>query len=263
MFIPDLNDYDVLVINTSSGKDSQTLLGYVCTLAEAQHFKGQIIAAHADLGRIEWKGCAELAEEQAKLYDVPLWKMARPQGDLLDYAEARGKWPSPTNRWCTSDLKRDQINKLFTELSRTLATDIRILNCMGMRAEESPARAKLPIFERNTRASTKSSKRKVDNWIAIKEWKETDVWANIKASGVPYHFAYDIGMPRLSCCFCIYAPRSALVLAGRHNPKLLDQYVEAEARMGHTFKADLSMAEIRDEVRSLGKATITVDDWKM
>jgi len=263
MLVPDLNDYDVLVINTSSGKDSQTLLDYVATLAESQRFKGQIVAAHADLGRIEWEGCKDLAEDQAKLYDVPFWHMARPKGDLLEYAEARGKWPSPTNRWCTSDLKRDQINKLFTELSRTLASDIRILNCMGMRAEESPARAKLEPFKRNTRASTKTSKRKVDDWLAIQAWPVGDVWANIKASGVPHHFAYDLGMPRLSCCFCIYAPKSALVLAGQHNPKLLDQYVEAEARMGHTFKADLSMAEVRDEVRSLGRVTVTVNDWKM
>lgn len=30
----------------------------------------------------------------------------------------------------------------------------------------------------------------------------------------------DLGMPRLSCCFCIFSPRSALLLAGKHNPGL-------------------------------------------
>ena len=39
----------------------------------------------------------------------------------------------------------------------------------------------------------------------------------IRRSGVPYHYAYDFGMPRLSCMFCFYAPKSALRLAGSHN----------------------------------------------
>ena len=37
-------------------------------------------------------------------------------------------------------------------------------------------------------------------------WKVEDVWARIKASGVEHHKAYDLGMSRLSCCFCVFAP---------------------------------------------------------
>ena len=45
-------------------------------------------------------------------------------------------------------------------------------------------------------------------------------------------------MPRLSCCFCIYAPPEALLLSGYHNRALLDEYVRVEAAIGHAFKFD-------------------------
>ena len=52
-------------------------------------------------------------------------------------------------------------------------------------------------------------------------------------------------MPRLSCCFCIFSPRSALLLAGKHNPELLAEYVAVERRIGHRFRVDLSLADIQ------------------
>jgi hypothetical protein len=55
-------------------------------------------------------------------------------------------------------------------------------------------------------------------------------------SGVNYHFAYDLGMPRLSCCFCIFASEDALMIAGKHNPELLTEYVRVETKIDHTFK---------------------------
>jgi hypothetical protein len=51
-------------------------------------------------------------------------------------------------------------------------------------------------------------------------------------------------MPRLSCCFCIFAPKKALEIAGRENPELLRTYVQVEAEIGHRFRQDLSLAEV-------------------
>ena len=58
------------------------------------------------------------------------------------------------------------------------------------------------------------------------------------------HWAYDLGMKRLSCVFCIFAPRKQLTIAARANPELLVQYQQVEREIGHTFKADLALAEI-------------------
>ncbi len=64
---------------------------------------------------------------------------------LLDSIEERGRFPSPRVRWCTSSLKRGPIER---ELRRYLKANPRfggrIVSAMGMRAGESPARARKP-----------------------------------------------------------------------------------------------------------------------
>src|SRR5437764_3467150 len=153
MTTPKLADYDFVVINSSSGKDSQTALRFVAQMAERESYpRERIMVAHADLGRMEWPGTKELAELQAALYGLNFWSMARPQGDLLTHIKERGMWPSSKARYCTSDHKRGQIMKLFTEVVDRLGSRyrrMRILNVMGMRAQESPARAKLKPFSFN------------------------------------------------------------------------------------------------------------------
>ena len=84
----------------------------------------------------------------------------------------------------------------------------------------------------------------------------------IEASGAPYHPAYDLGMPRLSCVFCIFAPKAALILAGKHNPKLLAEYVQVEQEIGHRFTVKLSMAEVAQAVES-GENTGEMTSWNM
>ena len=84
----------------------------------------------------------------------------------------------------------------------------------------------------------------------------------IKASGVRHHPAYDLGMPRLSCCFCIFSPRSALLLAGKHNPELLGEYVRVEQAIGHTFRKELPLADIQQALAD-GEEPGPVQDWTM
>ncbi|MDQ6617413.1 MAG: phosphoadenosine phosphosulfate reductase family protein [Actinomycetota bacterium] len=118
---------------------------------------------------------------------------------------------------------------------------LHILNCLGMRAEESPARAAKAPFSAD-RAT--NSKRHVDRWLVLHDWAEEDVWDRIARSGVEHHPAYDAGMGRLSCCLCVLASKSALVRAAELNPTLADDYLAVERRIGHRFRADLSMADI-------------------
>lgn len=247
---PDLASYDVILVNSSAGKDSQAMLDYVHTLASAAGVADRLVVVHCDLGRVEWDGTAELAEEQAKHYGIRFVKVSRPQGDLLDQVEQRGMWPSSGARFCTSDHKRAQVHKVLTALTAELrergVSRARILNCMGMRAQESPARAKLVALERDERAS--NGRRTVDTWLPIHGWTVDEVWARIRESGVRHHRAYDLGMPRLSCAFCIFASRDALLLAGHHNRALLDRYAAVEEKIGHTFRKSLPIASIRDAV---------------
>src|SRR5262249_23468515 len=183
---------------------------------------------------------------------------------LLEHITQRGMFPSPAARYCTSDMKRNQVQKLFTRLADASRSrggfPVRILNCLGLRAEESPARAKRLPFLTDERAS--NSRHTVDCWLPIHDWTVQQVWERIKASGVRHHPAYDLGMPRLSCCFCIFAPRSALLLAGKHNPQLLAEYVAVERQIGHTFRLELPLAEVQAALAH-GEPPGPVLDWTM
>jgi 3'-phosphoadenosine 5'-phosphosulfate sulfotransferase (PAPS reductase)/FAD synthetase len=255
--MPDLASYDVIVVNSSAGKDSQAMLDYIVELAIAAGVKERLVVVHCDLGRMEWPGTKELAEKQAAHYGLRFEVVANKK-TLLDRVRERQQWPDAARRFCTSELKTGQVQKLIVQLSREAGRFIRVLNCLGMRAEESPARAKKPVF--SVDAAT-NSKRHVDRWLPIHEWSLVDVWARIKTSGVPHHYAYDKGMPRLSCCFCILASRSALVLSAKLNPALAEEYVQLEAEINHKFRQDLPIAEIVRQAKQTLEPVI-IDNWK-
>lgn len=261
---PDFHQFDRIMVNTSGGKDSQTALRKVVTIAKQVEYPLQnIVVFHADLGRMEWKGVKDLAREQAQHYGlrfvVDSYKNKKEERlELLDYVRARRKWPSSTARFCTSEFKRSPGGRLLTQLHREIRRPTStVLNVYGFRAEESPARAKRVPYEFNERRSTKlpakkfpghvqkPRKRTVYDWLPIHDWTEAQVWADIRESGVRHHQAYDLGMPRLSCCFCIFAPPPALMIAGKHNPELLDEYVALEAEIGHDFQHKKPIREIK------------------
>jgi 3'-phosphoadenosine 5'-phosphosulfate sulfotransferase (PAPS reductase)/FAD synthetase len=287
-----LHDYDVVIINSSAGKDSQAMLTYLVELADAQGYpRERLIVVHADLGRVEWRGTRELAEAQAAFYGLRFEAVQRDE-DLLDQIVTRRRtldaeadaleldaynldvagwhklamlvesyarqkrgtpaWPSSQARYCTSDQKTSQVAKLMTRLATEWRKagntgPIRILNTLGIRAQESPKRAEKNPLERDSASNTR---REVTRWLPIFEWSEAEVWATIRRSGVPYHEAYDAGMPRLSCVFCVLAGHRELVLAARLNPELADAYVAVEVEVGHTFKKGMSIASIVDEART-------------
>lgn len=258
-----LADYDLIVISTSGGKDSQAMLAYVHGLARAAGVEGRVVCVHADLGGVEWEGTGEIAGAQAKHFGVPLvtcsriggvaartsktYEAGEVYGDILDYALRRGAFPSSSARWCTSEFKRGPIRRTITALAgRARAergiptgTPVRVLSCVGMRAEESSARAKLEAVsvERDTRHVH------VTRWLPIKDWTTEEVWRAIEASGAPVHRAYGLGMSRLSCAFCIMASRGDLKIAARHNPELFARYTSVERETGHLWRPGTSLVE--------------------
>lgn len=257
MNTPNFHDFDLIVINTSGGKDSIVAMYQAVETAKAQNFPlDKVIASHQDLGRMEWKGTWELIQKQCEFFGIQLFKSKYRNKEgveisILEKAELRGAFPSSTIRWCTSDFKRDTGNRFVSQyakpIQKGLGRKVKILQVFGFRAEESPARAKREVFAKNNRLSTKTTREAWD-WLPVHDWLETKVWKVIKEVGVPYHHAYDLGMPRLSCVFCIFANKAALKVAGRANRELLDEYVDVEEKTGHTFQAKLSLKEVRDEI---------------
>ncbi|WP_435057580.1 phosphoadenosine phosphosulfate reductase family protein [Streptomyces sp. bgisy060] len=268
---------DWILLNSSGGKDSQAMASHVCRLAARLGLLHRVVIVHADLGDIEWEGTRRLAEEQARLLGVRFEVVKAEGGDLLartvaryfklkskaeNEARAQGldpanvtvapAWPSSAARWCTSDLKRGPIRKLMTRLVGELGhlgRPVRILNCLGQRAAESAPRAKLAAVEIDRPAS--NGKRHVTTWRPVHGWSDAEVWKEIARSGLPYHEAYDWGMSRLSCSFCVLGCEADVVLAARLRPTKAAQYVTVETKVGTDFKDGLSMRQIVERASAL------------
>lgn len=245
----DLHSFDVIIINSSAGKDSSVALFEICRMAHEQNYpKSKIHVSHQDLGSMEWKGTKQLAKEQALFFGLPIHFSKRvdqngKEETLLEYVLRRGKWPSNKQRYCTSDFKRGPGARIVTKLAPGRVKS-EVLYVFGFRAEESPSRSKKEVLSLNKKLTTKSGRR-VWDYLPVHTWDSERVWATIKQNGIPYHWAYDLGMPRLSCCFCIFSPFDALVIAGYANRELLDQYIAVEQKIGHTFRHGFSLVEVR------------------
>ncbi|MFC0039541.1 phosphoadenosine phosphosulfate reductase family protein [Actinomadura rayongensis] len=287
--VPDLAWYDIILFSSSGGKDSQAALDVLAQHARAAGVMHRIVVVHADLGEMEWEGAKELAQEHARDYGLRFETVSRytkfgnPQ-TLLEQIEARRRFPDSKRRYCSSDHKRGPIRTVMTYLTSETRGEgivdrpVRILNVMGMRAEESADRALKVSFrhdggktctcpscqgkERSERGNGASnSRRYVDEWLPVHSWTVGQIWERIHQAGTRYHWAYDTGLARLSCCFCVLAPKNALVLAAQLNPQLAAEYAAVEERIGHSFKVDLSMAEVIEIAQSTARAR-SVLDWK-
>ena len=220
----------LVAVSTSGGKDSQAMTILLSRIVP----RDQLLAVHAPLGEVEWPGTIE--HIQNTLPDgAPLILAPVASGkSLLASIEERGRFPSPSIRWCTSSLKRGPIER---ELRRYLKThprfDGRLVNAIGMRAEESTARAAKTAWkhsDHNSRAG-----RSWFDWLPIFDLTEDQVFDVIRAAGQSPHPAYRMGMSRLSCVFCIMASRSVLRTATQLQPSLYRRYAKLERRIGHTL----------------------------
>ena len=260
-----LHDYNLIIINSSAGKDSLCALWEVCRLAKEQGFPfDRMVVSHQDLGDMEWSGTKELVKEQADLFGLKTYYSKRRDKNgyeetLLEYVERRGKFPSNKQRYCTSDFKRGVGARVVTQLTKELG-DCKVLYVFGFRKEESPSRAKKELLKINNQLTTK--KRLVHDWLPIHDWDKKKVWEIIKNNKLPYHPAYDLGMPRLSCCFCIFSPFDALVIAGKANPELLDRYIEVEKKINHTFRDGFAIKSVREAIDNNYEPK-NISDWVM
>lgn len=220
--------------NNSAGKDSQAMFLYLREVVPA----AQLIVIHAHLPGVEWDGVVEHIMEM--IGDTPYYEVKAGK-TFLGMVEARGMWPAAKYRQCTSDLKRGPIQKKLRAIMKERGATI-LVNCMGLRGEESSARAKKEVFKKSE-GNSKAGREWFD-WLPIHHWTKEEVFAKIAACGQKPHWAYGAGMSRLSCCFCIMAGKKDLETAARLNPKLLQRYVALEKKIGHTFIAPGKSGEL-------------------
>lgn len=216
----------VFYVSHSGGKDSQAMYALLKNVIP----NDQLVVIHASLGEVEWPGVIEHIQNSTA---HPV-NVVRAKKDLLGMVNRRGMWPSAAYRQCTSDLKRGPIFTFIrNDLKRRGATIA--VNCMGLRAEESTARAKkIPFTNNNSESCDGRVKRTVYDWLPVFFLSTNEVFSIIREAGQKPFWAYEKN-ERLSCVFCIMGSINDLRHGAECNPELFRKYVELEKKIGHTM----------------------------
>lgn len=213
----------IFYVSHSGGKDSQAMYLRLRKVIPSE----QIVVVHADLGEVEWPGIVGHINDTIS----HTLNIVRAGKTFLGMVEKRGMWPSARYRQCTSDLKRGPIEKFIRADMRGRGGGMAV-NCIGLRAEESTARAARQPFRERPDLTTKN--RKVWDWLPVFSLTTQQVFATISAAAQQPFWAYEVN-ERISCVFCFMASRNDLRNGAMNNPVLYRRYVEMERRIGHTL----------------------------
>ncbi len=275
----------VIALSVSAGKDSQATERVLSGMREKHNWPGPFFAIHADIGQpFDWPWTLALCERNAKTLGHPLHIVRRSDGaTLLDTirqravttAGTRPPFPSAACRYCTRAAKTDPINKFLRRVG-----DL-VINVMGLRAEESRSRAKLPqvsvrreitaerlkdLLPEDALAAWRPGKERLAlDWNPILDWTLDQVWDACGTSqaaldarrqwfelgcyemaftGWPASPTYIFGLNRHSCAICCMSRRAEIPLAGRFKPELLQAIAELEHLSGFAWQQGYPIANI-------------------
>lgn len=258
----------IFALNLSGGKDS-TMSAHAANdiLSALGHPKDRRFCIHADLGRAEWKTTPETVEQHAREIGLPLHTVRREAGDMvarweqryaqgLDlYAEMklarmRSPFSSAGLRFCTAELKRDVLHR---HLSSAFPGET-IVSVLGIRRQESPARAKTPVSKPDTKLSGKRGCTGL-LWHPSVDITTDDVFRYHRENSLTLHEAYTrYNASRLSCAFCVIQslPDMTISAGVPSNRDLYRHLVGMEASSGFSFQQGRWLADVAPHI--LGEA---------
>lgn len=197
----------------SGGKDSTALL--LWSIHESGYPKDSIRATFCDTGN-EHPWTLEFVRFLSATVHPIEWLY--PERDFYELAKHKGRFPSPTVRFCTVELKlepsRDYVYRLLDE-------GYEVLLHSGVRADESRDRANLPEEE-------------FDTWYALPvyrpllRWTIEDVWAIHDRYGVPPNPLYGKGASRVGCWPCMMCKKREIKLVAELTPEKIAEIRIAE-----------------------------------
>lgn len=189
MKTPDGHTIERFVVGFSGGKDS---------LAAALLCRdlGPTTLLHADTGW-EHPGHAEYVRAAAEALGLPLVIAQSERGGMVDVIRHKRMFPSRTRRFCTTELKIKPIAAYLR------AQEDEVVNVVGVRAEESAARAKQGEWSTFEEAD-------VWTWRPLLRWPLEHVLDTIRRSGIAMHPHYHDGATRVGCYPCIYARKAEI-----------------------------------------------------
>ena len=286
----DLHSYDHYIVAISGGKDSVACVlhlleqGVPRSKIELMHHR--VDGAPGEPRVWDWPVTEAYLEAFAKAFGMQIyysWKeqgitgeMMRqneltkptsfevPGGKVVTVGGKRGQlatrrmFPAISNdlqkRFCSGYVKVDVSAKAIT--GQTRFCNKRTVVITGERAEESSNRSKYLRFEphRTDRREGKLA-RHVDAWRPVLDWSEEDVWQCLKRWGVQPHPAYQLGLGRCSCAYCIFGSANQFATLRQIDPYGFNQMAAIEDDLQFTMKDGQSLHQVADSGTPYSAAT--------
>lgn len=267
-----------LIVSVSGGKDSDAMTLDLSYLRKMYGWAGDFILIHADVGRMEWHSSLEHCAKLAKRVGAEFVVVRHPKYDLAEGIRQRfitrpdaPSFPSSKSRYCTSDWKRAPISKW---IRNTYVSDVNVVCAIGLRAEESAARAKKDPCSFRSTAIAPTKNRVVYDWLPIHDYTLEQVWETIGISleklaefqefyrkykydheavkavleDFPAHEAYLYGNERVSCSLCVLASKNDLKNGREHQPDTYELIRGIEEETGYTFRSNANIEELTEGI---------------
>lgn len=255
----------VIACGVSGGKDSDALALKMRRFLDEIGHTGERVLIHSDLGEIEHVDSLPQCRRLAERVEMPLI-VVKPRYTMLERWEKR--WNDNVNRYvnlstvklvtpfssaqwrfCTSELKTAPICQ---ELKRRFPGKV-IINAIGIRAEESAARAKKPISKANNKLLSNPNKTIGYDWNAILQLPIESVWLTHKQETFQAHEAYTKnGNSRVSCSSCVLATEREIraSMKDQRNHDAYRRIVQLEITSTYSFSQSYWLADVCPELLS-------------
>jgi DNA sulfur modification protein DndC len=227
MIPQEVKEAQVIFVNHSGGKDSQAMFAALVR----QGLGSKLVVVHSDLGEMEWEPMKPFIETNCLGRGV---HVVEPEIGFFELCRKYDRLPSGLARFCTSELKTRPIGKWIHDYCAKHGIT-KAVNAIGIRAEESPARAKKSPLTRSKLSRVKKGL-EITEWFPIFDYKLNDVWNEIRMLGQTPHPIYSQGFSRLSCVFCVFGRVGEHQLAAKRRPELFQKMVKLERDLGKTIR---------------------------
>ena len=209
--IPEGHEESVFVVSVSGGKDS------TATWLRLRESGIECRAVFADTG---W----EAPETYAYLDTLrslvgPIDVVRSELGGMLDIARKKAGFPTRLGRWCTEELKVKPLWAYHERIQTETGRDT--VSVVGIRADESETRAKMPVFEHSEAWGGYVWRPSLN--LTVAEVIETH-----HRHGVPLNPLYLRGHSRVGCRICIFETKESLRLIADKAPETIDLVDAAE-----------------------------------
>lgn len=269
-----LDQYDYVLASYSGGKDSLALILHLLEIGvdrdRLELWHQAVDGGPNDARLFDWPCTESYVRATGKALDIPVRFQWRDGGFLremlreddttagvffedgqgeLQYLPPAGRkrgtrrlFPQVSAdlkvRWCSAALKIDVAKRAINNDPRFAGA--RILFVTGERAQESTARAKYAAVVPH---GSDTQRRRVDQWRAVLEWSEEQVWEIIRRHRLRPHPAYYLGWGRVSCMTCIFGNGDQWASVQQIAPQHFAAIAAYEEEFGKTIQRTRSVVQ--------------------